>query len=548
MHYNEKILIVDDEHRMRDSLKALLTPRGYEITTCGNGLDAMAYLTKIAFDLVLLDIGMEKMDGFQVMERMARQHLDIPVIIMTGHVSTASAVEALRKGAYDYLRKPFEPDELFTSVKNALNQGMLAKDSHLKTIKLRESEERFRRLAENAKDMIYRMSLPDGTYEYVSPASIDLFGYPPEAFYETPDLIKKVVHPGWAYYCKTQWANLLAGDMPPVYEYQIIHKTGEERWLHQRNVLIRGDNGQPMAIEGIVSDITERKRREDEREKIQAQNWQLQKAESLNRMAGAIAHHFNNQLMVVMGNLELLMENLSLSDIQLKNMTKAIKATRRAGEVSSLMLTYLGQTTSRLEPIDMGEICYRSLPLVRAVLPKRIHLETGFPSPGPTINGNANQMQQVLINLITNAIEAAGDGVGAIELTVRTVLAGEIPATHRFPIGWEPRHNIHACLEIADGGCGIAGKEIEKIFDPFFTTKSPGRGLGLSVVLGLVRAHGGTISVESEPGRGSLFRVFLPVSAATIIPFTEKTGSTPERVGENMLLQLEEAEPVRKIA
>lgn len=130
-------------------------------------------------------------------------------------------------------------------------------------VALRESEEKFRHLAEIANDMIYRMSLPDGRYEYVSPAAEALFGYPPQDFYDSPVLIKKVIHPDWAEYIERQWADLLQGRMPPFYEYQIIHKSGEVKWLNQRNALIRDDRGRPLAIQGIVTDITPRKLTEE---------------------------------------------------------------------------------------------------------------------------------------------------------------------------------------------------------------------------------------------------------------------------------------------
>jgi PAS domain S-box-containing protein len=129
---------------------------------------------------------------------------------------------------------------------------------------LQESEERFRRLANNAKDMIYRMSLPDGKYEYVSPASVQIWGYTPEEVYNSPLLIKNTIHPDWLDYFKEEWDKLLKGEMPPFYEYKIIHKSGEERWLNQRNVLVRDDDGRSIAIEGIVTDITARKETEEE--------------------------------------------------------------------------------------------------------------------------------------------------------------------------------------------------------------------------------------------------------------------------------------------
>ncbi|MBI5848840.1 MAG: PAS domain S-box protein [Nitrospirae bacterium] len=133
---------------------------------------------------------------------------------------------------------------------------------------LKKSEERFRRLAENARDVIYRMSLPDGRYEYMSPAAAELSGYAPEEFYASPQLIRKIIPPDWHGYFEEQWSGLLQGDMPPTYEFPIIHKSGEIRWINQRNILIRDEGGSIIAIEGIITDISERKRVEDELHKL----------------------------------------------------------------------------------------------------------------------------------------------------------------------------------------------------------------------------------------------------------------------------------------
>ncbi len=140
---------------------------------------------------------------------------------------------------------------LYRVALNDLNRRRAAEDA------LKISEQRYRRLTENAKDMIYRMSLPDGQYKFVNNASADVFGYSPEAFYNSPGLIRKVIHPAWGAYFKEQWVLLLEGKMPPFYEYQIIHSSGETKWIHQRNVLIRDENKNPVAIEGIVTDISE---------------------------------------------------------------------------------------------------------------------------------------------------------------------------------------------------------------------------------------------------------------------------------------------------
>ena len=137
-------------------------------------------------------------------------------------------------------------------------------DELLKAIKkAEESENRFRFLAENAQDMIYRMSIPDADYEYVSPASLEIFGYTPEEFYNTPLLIKQVIHPDWEEYFSNEWQKLLDGKNPPSYEYQIIHKSGELKFLNQRNTLIRDEEGKPIAIEATVTDVTVQKQIEN---------------------------------------------------------------------------------------------------------------------------------------------------------------------------------------------------------------------------------------------------------------------------------------------
>jgi|WetSurMetagenome_2_1015567.scaffolds.fasta_scaffold15468_4 two-component system, cell cycle sensor histidine kinase and response regulator CckA len=304
--------------------------------------------------------------------------------------------------------------------------------------------------------------------------------------------------------------------------------------------------GEPLML-SVAVDITDRKQVEAERAQLEAQTLQLQKAESLGRMAGAIAHHFNNQLGIVMGNLELAMIDLPEGTQAHANITEAMKGARKAAEVSGLMLTYLGQTSGIREVLDLSEVCRRGLPLLQAVIPKEVVLDHNLPSPGPTIPANASQIQLILTNLITNAWEACGERLGAIHLVVKAVPSAETSATHRFPIDWQPQDNAYACLEVTDIGCGIGYKDIEKVFDPFFSSKFTGRGLGLSVVLGLVRAHGGVVTVESEPGRGSVFRVFFPMTREADARQPEKVIKAPEMEGGGTVLLVDDEQVLRRM-
>ena len=300
-------------------------------------------------------------------------------------------------------------------------------------------------------------------------------------------------------------------------EYRIVRLNDQqERWVHGLGKIILDEHGQPVQMIGSIQDVTERKQAEEEKEKLEFQNRKLQKSESLGRMAGAIAHHFNNQLQAVMMNLQLAINDLPSDLGSVVNLTEAMQSAQKAAGLSSLMLTYLGQTAVKREPLDVAETCQRHLPMLRAVMPQSVILEVNLASPGPVINANANQIQQILTNLFTNACEAMGEIRGVIRLTLKTVSTADFPTINRFPIDSQPQGAAYACLEVADGGCGIADEDIEKVFDPFFSTKFIGRGLGLPVVLGIARTHGGCVTMESKPGKGSAFRVFLPLLAEAI--------------------------------
>lgn len=296
----------------------------------------------------------------------------------------------------------------------------------------------------------------------------------------------------------------------------VFHRKGGDAFVGLVSAKLLRMNQVPHII-SVVRDITSLKRAEQERMDLETRNRQLLKSESLGRMAGAIAHHFNNQLQSVMANLELMRELPRGSDLT-PYMKGAKRATERAAEMSRLMLCYLGQTSLEQALCSLPDLCRRGLSRIQENLPDGVALATELPTSDLLVLANQAELQQVLSNLVTNAIEALEGREGKVRVRITLEEAATCPSNHLFPIDWTPRQGRYTCLEVEDSGCGIPSSEREKLFDPFFTTKFTGRGLGLSVVLGIVQAHGGAVAVESQTGQGSTFRVFLPLQPGSLPP------------------------------
>ncbi len=299
----------------------------------------------------------------------------------------------------------------------------------------------------------------------------------------------------------------------------------------------------------IIVDITARKQSEAERIKLEREIQQARKAESLGRMAGAIAHQFNNKLMAVSGYLELALNGANSNQVTLTHLLEAQRATSQAAEISRLMLAYLGQALPLAAPFDLAEVCREVIETHSSSLPMRVTLKGDIPPRGPTIMANRTQAVQILTSLITNGWEAIGEGQGDIQVSLRMIDAAGASSLHIFPTDWKPDRDTYACLEVSDTGSGINPEQLDMIFDPFFSTKFTGRGLGLAVVLGAVRSYGGAIAVESEPGRGSIFRVFWPIAEKVEQPLQQvETVAFRPIPGSGLVLFVDDEYHIRNIA
>lgn len=327
-------------------------------------------------------------------------------------------------------------------------------------------------------------------------------------------------------------------------ECRMQHKDGHWVWVLARGrVITRTDEGMPLMMFGTHLDISERKRSEEERLRLTRRLEQIGKSESLANMSGGIAHHLNNMLGAVMGNLELALNDLPEGSESRRSVSEALKASTRAAEIGRFMLTYLGQTQGRKEHLDLARLVGEVRALLGASLPGNVRLETELPSRGPMVQADGAHLKQILENLVSNAVEAIGEGEGHITVTVDESSPEEIGKTKCFPVDWAPKEGSYARVSVVDTGQGLDAATIDKIFDPFFTTRFMGRGLGLPTVLGLLRIYEGAISVESSPGEGSIFRVYFPKTAQAELPLGEERPA-PGRIEDGGLILLVDDEPM----
>ena len=303
------------------------------------------------------------------------------------------------------------------------------------------------------------------------------------------------------------------------------HSPQEKRWFVGSVTRLSG----PFSGHAVIAheNITERKLVEQERLDLHEQVSKLAKAESLSRMAGSVAHSFNNTLSVVVGNLEMALDELKNGENAVERIRGALKGAWQAAQTSGMMLTYLGfglnNSSGLNEGIDLGTACRD---IVAGLLPKRpagLEIVSDFPSPGPFVRIDRDHVRQVLANLMENAWEAIGDGRGRIELSIDIVESVVIELNRHFPVDWQPKTGRYAQLTVSDNGCGIEEDILDNLFDPFFTTRFAGRGMGLPVVLGILRAYDGGVTITSRPGSGSSVRVFLPLVEEEIASARDNT-------------------------
>jgi two-component system, cell cycle sensor histidine kinase and response regulator CckA len=382
----------------------------------------------------------------------------------------------------------------------------------------------------------------DGRYLMVNPAYSEIFGYSPEEFSGIDFLA--VTHPDDAELSRRIRLEVLAANGAPVrYTKRYLHKDGHTIWAELTSALVRAADGSPSYFITHLTDVTERRRAAEENEKLQAQLAQAQKMESVGRLAGGVAHDFNNMLGVILGHADLALEQVPLSAPVRADLEEIMQAAQRSADLTRQLLAFARRQTAEPRVLDLGETISGMLRWLRRLIGEDIDLTWAAEDGLWPVRIDPAQLDQILANLCVNARDAIA-GVGLISIQARNVTLdeGDPAAVAGLAAG------DFVVLTVCDNGSGMEREVLDHIFEPFYTTKGPGRGtgLGLATVYGIVRQNDGVINARSEPGTGTTFNIYLPrVSGRSDARTIERGPETWCANGETVLLVEDEPAMLR---
>jgi PAS domain S-box-containing protein len=378
---------------------------------------------------------------------------------------------------------------------------------------VRESEQKYKLLAENVSDIIWMIDIKTLRMTYVSPSVERVRGYTPEEVMHQP--LDQVLSPGSYEMVKQKFGDLLRRKetIQPrqtfTLEVEQFKKNGDKIHSEVTVSFIRDAKQRPVTVLGVTRDITERKRAEEARLKLENELRQAKKMEAIGTLAGGIAHDFNNILSSIIGFTELCLDDAPKDSLLRDNLNEIFTGGKRAKELVKQILAFARQADDQASPIQVGAIARETIKFLRSSIPRTIQIISDIQSDA-LIMGNATQVQQVIMNLFANAADAMEEG-GVLSVSLNEVVFNDLL---QLPVP-DMRLGHYLKLVVQDTGAGIPPNVLPSIFDPYFTTKAVGKGtgMGLAVVHGIVESYGGRIVVESAPGMGTTFTLFLPATA-----------------------------------
>lgn len=458
--------------------------------------DFLAELKKSP-DIILSDYSMPKFNGLRAAQLAKESGLDIPFILISGTVGEDAAVEAMKRGATDYLLKD-RITRLGMAVEQALEQKRLRAER--KQVEL--SLNLFRMLVDRSNDGIEVIDPETARFLDINETTCRQVGYSRDELLSMTvmDLDNNALDPG-------KWPEIVEKIRRA--DFKIFEGTHRRKdgsvfpiEVNARFVTLGRDY-----LIASVRDITGRKRAEEALQESEERFRQTQKMEVIGQLAGGVAHDFNNILAVIGMHSELLESSGGLSAAQLGFADEINVAVQRAAALTRQLLLFSRREVFQPCDLDLSKSITETAKMLRRILGENIEMQLKLASLPMLIHADAGMMDQVLLNLAVNARDAMPGG-GRLIIKTCSVEFDEIAAAHSAQV----RAGSFVCLSVSDSGCGIPPENIPKIFEPFFTTKDVGKGtgLGLATVFGIVQQHQGWINVESEVGRGTTFRIYLP--------------------------------------
>ncbi len=510
-------------------------------------------------DLILLDLGLPDSHGLGTFYRMHDLAPDLPMVVFTGVSDEDLALEALRQGAQDYLVKgQVDGALLIRAIRYAIERKQAEET-------LRENEEKHRTLLEAMPDIVYKID-PDGYIKYMNPA-VTRLGYEPEEV--IGQHFSVLVHP-------EDVDQVSRSSLLPVFAGKITGTTGAPKLLDERrsgdrltkDLVLRlvprewNENDDTHLIigsltsygevtatghyhtnrrtkekkfagtVGIIKDITERMRAEAEKAALQDQLMQAQKMEAIGRLAGGVAHDMNNVLGAILGSASVLDVEVEQSDHKREDIENILIACRKGRSLTRDLLGFARKGKYVNETISLNEVAEEAKALLKRTIAKTIDVNTALDGELRNIEGDRSQVHHALMNVCINAADSM-DGQGTIEISTKNVT---LEMSECMALGGlSPGDYVQ--LGVRDTGAGMDQDTIKKVFEPFFTTKPKGEGtgLGLSMVYGVIKNHGGSVTLESDQGKGTTVTFFLPIleKAKEILeePPDKSVSSQPDRGG-----------------
>jgi len=535
MASSARILIVDDEKMMCDSLHYLLNREPYEVFKAYKGEQAIRMFSEEIYDLILLDVVLPDMDGYRVMDALSRRNSETLIIIMTGYATMDSAIDAIRRGAYDYLRKPFDHQELLRTIENALNHKRLKAEKQALDGMLELSEERYRYLVQNSPDIIYALD-ENGRFTFINSVVEKALGYHSE------DLIGRhyssVVYEEDLEKARDLFEKPRTSD--PSRNGEIIRLRAQNgavlaKHFEIRNVIMdlpilpdtsphsKYSTGRAVT-HGVARDVSRRKL-------LEKQLQQADKMKAIGTLAGGLAHDFNNILMGIQAYTSLILLNNEVDSSDYERAQLIDQQVRSGAEITRQLLDLAKGSTKKVRSIDPNELVQQSSRMFGRTK-KEITIHEKYQKAVWNIDAESGQIEQALLNLYVNAWQAM-EGGGDLILETQNV---RVEATQAKSLGVKP--GDYVAISVSDTGVGMDEQTQKRVFEPFFTTKGPGQGtgLGLASVYGIVQYHSGAVTVDSVEHEGSTFRLYLPASKKAVVTRSERSPSKLLRGSETVLI------------